>query len=387
MEMNAVLLVLVAAIACALALAFVLRELRMPAAIAYIVTGVAIGPSGAGLVHDRALLTHMGELGVIMLLFFIGMEVSLPRLMARWRVAVLGTGAQIAVSVLVCTIGALLLGRPWQTGVLLGFIVSMSSTAVVLTMLRDSGELEHPFGQNALAVLLMQDIAIVPMMIVIGMMTGDGGDWRVTSLRLAGGGALVALAVWMMNNPGRWHIPESLKTTVDRRVMLGLLLCFAAAAATAEMGLSAPFGAFLAGMLLHASDQADWVREHLRSLYVVFVAIFFLSVGMLVDVGYVLAHWPMMLALTLAVLVLNSGLNSLILRALGEPWRLALLTGGVLGQIGELSFLLASLGLAGGLIGQGGHHVIVAVIALSLMFSPLWMTAIRLATRNAPPLV
>ncbi|RMD66196.1 MAG: cation:proton antiporter, partial [Planctomycetota bacterium] len=307
-------------------------------------------------------------------------------LMAKWRVAVLGTGAQIAASVAICTLGAVAFGRPWQTGVLTGFIVSLSSTAVVLTMLKDSGELEHPFGQNALAVLLMQDIAIVPMMIVIGIMAGDGGDGRATLLRLAGGALLVALAVWMMKNPGRWHIPEVLKTTVDRRVMLGLLLCFAAAALTAEMGLSAPFGAFLAGMLLHASDQADWVREHLRSLYVVFVAIFFLSIGMLVDVRYVLAHWPLMLALTLAVLLLNSGLNSLILRALGEPWPLALLTGGVLGQIGELSFLLASLGLAGGLLSEGGHHIIVAVIALSLMFSPVWMAAIRLVVRDEPHL-
>lgn len=381
------LLILVAAIGCALALAFLLRELKMPAAIAYIVTGVAIGPSGADLVHDRELLRHMGELGVIMLMFFIGMEVSLPRLVAKWRVAVLGTGAQIAASVAICTLGAVAFGRPWQTGVLTGFIVSLSSTAVVLTMLKDSGELEHPFGQNALAVLLMQDIAIVPMMIVIGVMAGDDGDGRMTLLRLAGGALLVALAVWMMKNPGRWHIPEALKTTVDRRVMLGLLLCFAAAALTAEMGLSAPFGAFLAGMLLHASDQADWVREHLRSLYVVFVAIFFLSIGMLVDVRYVLAHWPLMLALTLAVLLLNSGLNSLILRALGEPWPLALLTGGVLGQIGELSFLLASLGLAGGLLSEGGHHIIVAVIALSLMFSPVWMAAIRLVVRDEPHLV
>ncbi|MDQ6957758.1 MAG: cation:proton antiporter, partial [Mariprofundaceae bacterium] len=146
----------------------------------------------------------------------------------------------------------------------------------------------------------------------------------------------------------------------------------------------APFGAFLAGMLLNASDQADWVREHLRSLYVVFVAIFFLSIGMLVDIHNVLAHWPLMLALTLAVLVLNSGINSLILHALGETWPMALLTGGLLGQIGELSFLLASLGLALGLMNDTGHNITVAVIALSLMLSPLWMTAIRFLIRENP---
>jgi len=164
--------------------------------------------------------------------------------------------------------------------------------------------------------------------------------------------------------------------------MLGLLLCFAAATVTSLLGLSAPFGAFLAGMLLHASDQSDWVEEHLRSLYIVFVAIFFLSVGMLVDVSFVLKHWPLMLGLTLAVLVLNSGINSLVLRALGERWPVALLTGGVLGQIGEFSFLLAAMGLSLGLMDETAHRITMAVIALSLMLSPLWMMGIKRLIRR-----
>jgi len=376
-----VLMALVGVTGCALLLATLMREIRLPAAIAYIVTGILVGPSGLDLVHDRELLTHMGELGVIMLMFFIGMEVSLPRLIAGWRVAVLGTAAQIAISVLICMLATRLSGLPWQTGVLFGFIVSMSSTAVVLSMLKDSGELEHPFGQNALGVLLVQDLAIVPMMIVIGLIGGTGGDWRLTAMQLAGGGLLVALAIWLMRTPG-WRIPVWLTQGMERRVMLGLLLCFSAAMLTAELGLSAPFGAFLAGMLLHASDQSDWVEEHLRSLYIVFVAIFFLSVGMLVDINFVLAHSGLMVSLTLAVLVLNSGINSLVLRALGESWPVALMTGGVLGQIGEFSFLLASLGLSLGLMNETANHITIAVIALTLMLSPLWMMGIKLMIRR-----
>jgi len=376
MEMNHVLLSLVGITGCALLLATLMREIRLPAAIAYIVTGILVGPTGFGLVHDRDLLTHMGELGVIMLMFFIGMEVSLPRLVAGWRIAVLGTALQIAISVGVCTLAATSFDWPWQTGVLFGFIVSMSSTAVVLTMLKDAGELEHPFGQNALGVLLMQDMAIVPMMIVIGMLGGEGGDIKTISTQLVGGGVLVAAAIWLMRTPG-WHIPDWLKKGMERKVMLGLLLCFAAASMTAMLGLSAPFGAFLAGMLLHASDQSHWVEEHLRSLYVVFVAIFFLSVGMLVDIHFVLEHWPLMLGLTLAVLLLNSGINSLVLRALGESWPVALMTGGLLGQIGEFSFLLASLGLSLGLMNETASHVTIAVIALTLMLSPIWMIGIK----------
>jgi len=384
MEMNHVLLALVGITGCALLLATLMREIQLPAAIAYIVTGVLVGPTGLGLVNDRELLTHMGEIGVIMLLFFVGMEVSLPRLIAGWRIAVLGTAAQIAVSVLVCVGGAMLFDWPWQTGVLFGFIVSMSSTAVVLTMLKDADELEMPFGQNALGVLLMQDLAIVPMMIVIGILAGGEEGASISSIlvQLIGGTLLVGAAVWMMRNPSGWKIPAWLHQGTDRRVMMGLLLCFAAATLTAMLGLSAPFGAFLAGMLLHATDQADWVEEHLRSLYIVFVAIFFLSVGMLVDAHFVLGHMPLMFGLTLAVLLLNSGINSLVLRALGETWKEALLTGAVLGQIGEFSFLLAAMGLSLGLMDDTAHRVTMAVIALSLLLSPLWMMMIKRMIRR-----
>jgi len=376
--MNHVLLTLVGITGCALLLATIMREIRLPAAIAYIITGMIVGPTGLGLVHDRELLTHMGEIGVIMLLFFVGMEVELPRLIASWRIAVLGTAAQIAVSVLVCVGAAIFFDTSWKAGVLLGFIVSMSSTAVVLTMLKDSDELEQPFGQNALGVLLMQDLAIVPMMIVIGILGGGEEGVSVSSIlvQLIGGTLLVGAAVYMMRTPG-WKIPDWLHQGTDRRVMMGLLLCFAAATLTALLGLSAPFGAFLAGMLLHATDQADWVEEHLRSVYIVFVAIFFLSVGMLVDAHFVLGHMPLMFGLTLAVLLLNSGINSLVLRALGETWPQELLTGAVLGQIGEFSFLLAAMGLSLGLMDETSHRIIMAVIALSLLLSPLWMMMIK----------
>ncbi len=381
MEAQNVLLILVAVLACALTSAYLLRMIRVPAAVAYIVTGVLVGPSGFGFVEDRELLTHVGEIGVIMLLFFIGMEVSLPRLIAGWRVAVLGTLAQMAVSVAVCIGGALLLGWGWRAGMLFGFIISMSSTAVVLTMLKDSGELETPFGQNALGVLLMQDLAIVPIMILIGLVGGEGVSWGQVVGQLVGGALLIALVIWLMRHPG-WRVPPALRQSVDKEIMLGLLLCFASAALTAQIGLSAPFGAFLAGMVLNASDQAEWVEEHLRSLYVVFVALFFMSVGMLVQLDFVLEHLGLVAVLTLAVFALNSGINTIVLRLLGETWPMSLLTGGLLSQIGEFSFLLASLGLGLGMLSEAGHQMAMAVIALSLLLSPIWMLLVRLLVRE-----
>jgi CPA2 family monovalent cation:H+ antiporter-2 len=381
MDMNAVLFAIVGVVGCAMLLAYVLRYFGVPAAVAYIVTGLVAGPSGLALIEDQELLRHIGEIGVIMLLFFIGMEVSLPRLIAGWRIAVLGTIAQRALSVGICSLVSWMFGWPWQAGLLFGFIISMSSTAVVLTMLKDSGELNSSFGQNALGVLLMQDMAIVPIMIILGMMGEAEVSVREVSGQVIGGILLVTLAFWLMRKPG-WHIPESLKLTLDRKIMMGLLLCFSSAALTSWIGLSAPFGAFLAGMILNASDQAEWVEEHLRSLYVVFVAIFFMSVGMLVDIPFILGNLGSVALVTFAVFVLNSGINTLVLRTLGETWTMSLLTGGLLSQIGELSFLLASLGVSIGLLNTAGHQMAIAVIALSLMLSPFWMLAIRYFVRE-----
>ncbi|HXH72382.1 MAG TPA: cation:proton antiporter [Mariprofundaceae bacterium] len=380
MEMNDVLLAVVGVIGCALLFAYVLKSFGIPAAAAYIATGIMVGPAGFGIIADRTLLTHVGEIGVIMLMFFIGMEVSLPRLISGWRIAVLGTAAQMLLSVAICSLVAWMFGLNWRAGLLFGFLISMSSTAVVLTLLKDSGELETGFGQNALGVLLMQDLAIVPIMVILGMLGPEEVHFHTVAVQVIGAIVLVSLAVWLIKHPG-WHIPEALRATVDKRILLGLLLCFAAAALTAEIGLSAPLGAFLAGMVLHASDESEWVEDHLRSLYVVFVGVFFLSVGMLVDLHFVYRNLGVVALATLAVFVLNSGINTLVLRALGETWRMSILTGGLLSQIGELSFLLAAVGIGMGVLDQQGHQMAIVVIALSLMLSPLWMLAIRMLIR------
>lgn len=377
-KLDAVLLVISSALTCALLLANLLRLFRLPAAIAYILTGLILGPSGFAFVQDQQAVAHIGELGVIMLMFFIGMEVSLPRLIAGWRVAVLGAMAQMAVSVLMCMLAAELLGWSWRLGLLLGFIISMSSTAVVMVMLKDAGELDTPFGQNALGVLLMQDMAIVPIMILLGMLGDNGAAVSPihVALQLLGGAALVAAAVWLMRSR-RLRLPVPSDLSADRKVLLGLLLCFASAAVTSVMGLSAAFGAFLAGMVVHSSDQGEWVREHLESLRVVFVAIFFLSIGLLVDIHFLASHVLFLAMLTLGVFVLNSGINMLVLRGLGESWDMAIVTGGLLSQIGEFSFLLAALGVETGILPQAAYQTILAVIALTLMLSLVWTMMVR----------
>lgn len=366
----------------ALAIGYLTVRVGLPIVVAYIVTGIMLGPSMFAVIDDHKMVVRVGEIGVVMLLFFVGMEVSIPRLMERWRIAVIGTAAQISISVVACLALVWFFDLPASLGILFGFVISLSSTAVVLKELQDSGKMDRPFGQNAIGVLLVQDMAIVPMMIVLSLM----GDAEVSATDLTkqvlGGLGIFALVVYLMRT-GILQIPSFLKGGLEKRVLLGLLLCLGAATLTAWLGLSPGLGAFLAGMVLASSDQSDWVHEHLESVYVIFVMIFFLSVGMMVNVDYLQSHLLLVFGATMAVFLFNSGVNVFVMRALGESWEQALITGGLLSQIGEFSFLLATVGVFAGILSPELHELTVIVIAMTLLFSPLWlMLTKRIARRH-----
>jgi len=366
----------------ALSLGFLAVRSGLPIVIAYIITGIIVGPSLLGLISDTEIILRLGELGVVMLLFFVGMEVSIPALLQRWRVAVIGTGVQILLSVAVCTSLVWSFDLPTNLGILFGFAISLSSTAVVLKILQDSGELELPFGQNALGVLLVQDISIVPMMIVLSMLgNGEANPLEITK-QVVGGIAVLAVVIWLMRT-GKFKAPAFLTGSLEKRILSGLVLCFGAASLTSWLGLSPGLGAFLSGMMLASSDQSKWVHEHLESVHILFVAVFFLSIGLLVDLSYLIDHLWIVAGATLLVFVFNSGTNVFVMKALGEPWEEAILTAGLLSQIGEFSFLLAAVGLHAGIVEGDLYKLLVLVIALTLLLSPVWMLLVkRLAIRD-----
>jgi len=380
MHLDPMMMNITIALSLALAIGYIAVRMGLPIVVAYILTGIMLGPSMWGVIDNQQMVTRVGEIGVVMLLFFVGMEVSIPKLMERWRIALIGTVVQIAVSVGACLALVWSFDMPTSLGILFGFVISLSSTAVVLKELQDSGEMEEPFGQNAVGVLLVQDMAIVPMMIVLSLM-GDA-ELQVSAVikQLVGGVAVLALVVFLMRT-GRFQIPDYLKGSLEKRVLLGLLLCLGAATLTSWLGLSAGLGAFLAGMLLASSDQSEWVHEHLESVYVIFVMIFFLSVGMMVNVDYLQSHLLLVCGATMLIFLFNSGVNVFVMRALGEDWHHALITGGLLSQIGEFSFLLAAVGAFAGILPPELQELTVIVIAMTLLFSPIWMMMVKRLAR------
>ncbi len=365
-----------------LLIAIVLQRLKQPYVIGYLVAGLLLGPHGLGLITDQATQERLGAIGVVLLLFFIGMEVSPRRLVASGKVAVIGTMAQIGISVAIAWLIGLVLDWPFARSVLIGFVISLSSTAVVLKMLQDWGEIDTDTGQDLLGVLLFQDMAVVPMLIVLAFMSGDRPDLGTLALQGVGGVLILALMVLVLvKDPINLPLARWLKEDTEMQVFAALIICFGLATLTGMFGLSTALGAFVGGMVIGSARQTRWVHHNLESLRVLFVALFFVSIGMLVDLDFLAQYWFQVSLLVVAVFLTNTFVNTLILRMLGDGWSESLYAGALLSQIGEFSFVLSAVGYRSGLITSFGYQLTIATIAITLILSSLWIAFMRRAIR------
>ena len=368
----------------ALACGMLLTRLKQPAVVGYILAGVILGPSVLGLVRNRDTVELLAELGVLMLLYLVGMELSLRGFKLVWRIAILATLCELAGAVLVMLVLSRLLG--WSSGlaVLLGFVVALSSTAVAIKMLEDLGELRTRLGQVTVAVLIAQDLAVAPLMLIAGSLGGGEFGWAAATKPAAAIALLVALT-WYLSRRQRIHLPFArfMSGSVDLTAVGGLAFCFAAAALSGLLGLTAAYGAFLAGLVIGNSAERHAVLGTMQPIQSVLMMAFFVSIGLLVDLGYIADNLVEVLVVLVIVTLFKMAYNVLLLRMLGEPWTRAYFAGVLLSQIGEFSFLLAAIGLSAGVIDPGHHRLIVAVTVLSLATSPFWMASARRIERIA----
>ncbi len=351
-----------------------LRMLKQTHVIIYIITGVFIGPHFFNLVPDQALIDSLGSLGLVLLLFFIGMEISLDKLVANWKISVIGTVFQVIFSVLaVWVIGSFF---HWSLAriVTLGFVISISSTAVIVKMLQDNGELDQPVGQNVLGILLVQDVLIVPMIITLGYLSGEEVESAEVIMQIVGGLLVTGFVAFLLIKK-EFKLPfhKQLSEDPELQIFLAFGLCFGWAALTGVFGLSTALGAFVAGIMVATSKSTQWVHHSLYSLKVIFVALFFISVGMQIDVQFLWKNIWVIGSLVLVVLIGNNLINSMIMYGFKMSWRDSLYGGALLSQIGEFSFAMGSLAYLNGIITDFGYQLIVAIISLSLLFSPFWI--------------
>ena len=338
-----------------------------------------MGPAAFGLINDTVVLSRLGAIGVVLLMFFVGMEVSPGKLIKNWKVAVLGTIIQIAVNVGLMIAFGTFQEWPLSRSILLGFVISLSSTAVVLKLLEDWKISETQSGRDALGILIVQDIAVIPMLIIIGLLGGTQLDG--TTLMKQGIGATILLGVvaWVSLNKS-FNIPffSRFKGDKEFQVLIAMLICLGFSVISGLLELSTALGAFIGGMVVRAARDTRWIDHSLHGFRVIFIALFFASVGALLDIQFLTGNWPQIMLLVGLVIVVNTFVNAAVLTSLGRDWKGSLYTGAILSQIGEFSFVLAAVGYQMGIVAEFAYQMAIAVIVVSLLVSPAWIYSVEL---------
>jgi monovalent cation:H+ antiporter-2, CPA2 family len=366
-----------------------LAGLRQPPLVGYIIAGAVFGPSGLGLIADRQIIDTFAELGVLVLLFVVGTHLSLRAFKNIYRTAVGAATLQILVSVSLMLLLAQLFDWQYQRAIFYGFVLALSSTAVGIKILEDIGELRTETGQCAVGVLIAQDLAVVPMLIIIVGLSSEGGvDVGALLLKLTVAVAALVALIWWLSRRQRVHLPfrHLLVRYADLAPVAALALCVIGAAISSALDLSASLGAFLAGLYVGNTTERALMIRAMEPIQSLLLMMFFLSIGLLVDLPFVSTHLGTVLLLIGFVFLLNSVINVVALRTVGERWRIAFLAGFALAQIGEFAFVLSQTAVSNRLIVEEAHRVVVAVIALTMIASPLWLALARRlhAPREAP---
>jgi CPA2 family monovalent cation:H+ antiporter-2 len=359
------------------------HRVRVPATVGFLITGILAGPYGLGLIRAVHEVEIFAEIGVVLLLFSIGIEFSLKKLARLKKSVLLGGSFQVFLTVLIAFLIATRLGLERGQSVFVGFLVSLSSTAIVLKVLQDRAEIESPHGGSSLAILIYQDIIVIPMMLMTPFLAGVSaqaqGDPIWTLIVKAVG---IILLVFIS---AKWVVPVLLFQIARTRsrelfIMSVLLICFAVALLTYGLGLSLALGAFLAGLIISETEYGQETLGHIIPFKDVFTSLFFVSIGMLLNAHFFVQHIFLIVLIALAVILLKGLVATVSILALGFPLKTGLIVGITLCQVGEFSFILFVRGTEFGLLSGQYHQLFLDVSVLTMGFTPF---AIAMAPRFA----
>ena len=365
------LLDLVVILAAAVVVVAFLRHLRVPSIAGFIIAGTVIGPNALGLVQDLHQVEILAELGVVLLLFGIGLELSLSRVRRLWRPIAIGGAVQVGVTILAVIGISVLFGLDIRSGLLIGFIVAVSSTAIVLRGLSTRGELETPHGRLALGILIFQDLCVVPMVLVIPVLGDTAGDGTSVLIPLAKAAAVV-VGVLVAT---RLVVPRFLQAIARTRkrdlfILSVFLICLGTAWVVSSVGVSLALGAFLAGLVVSASRYREQAISDLVPLRDVLASVFFVSIGMLLDLGNVLNNLLPILGLFAAIITGKFIIIFISATIMRLPVRVGILTATSLSQVGEFSFVLLLAAGGTGLLEEPFQSNLTVAIILSMLATP-----------------
>jgi monovalent cation:H+ antiporter-2, CPA2 family len=356
------------------------RSLKLPPILGYLAVGVLIGPNALALAQNTTSIRYLAEFGVVFLMFVIGLEFNLPKLRSM-RSHVFGLGAlQVLVTMLAAMLGSLLLAwvlpqywhMTWQSSLALGGALAMSSTAIVVKLMQERLELESEHGKRVMGVLLFQDLAVVPLLVLVPAL-GSSPDKLAVELGLAALKATFLITILLTGGQKlmRWWLTLVARRKSEELFILNLLLItLGLAYLTEHAGLSLALGAFIAGMLVSETEYKHQVETDIRPFHDVLLGLFFITIGMLLDWRLVLERWPLVLLLTLLPVLFKLGLVALLARGLGAAPGTSLRTGLYLAQAGEFGFVLLTLAQQNKLVSSSMTSPILASMVLSMLATP-----------------
>jgi monovalent cation:H+ antiporter-2, CPA2 family len=358
----------------AVAVAFLCHRLRIPTIVGFIIAGVIAGPHGLRLVTETHAVEQLAEIGIIFLLFTIGLEFSVDAIGHVKRLFFLGGPLQVIATAAPVFVLVRAAGLSSPAAILLGLLASLSSTAIILKLLQGRSETTSPQGKGTMAILIFQDIAFVPMMLLIPFLAGHGAEAAWMGIVLLVAKAIgIWLVIWLV---APRLVPRMLsaiaRTGSNELFLLSIgVICFAVAWGTSLLGLSLALGAFLAGLILSDSEHSHRTLENVLPFRDVFSSFFFVSIGMLLDARYVAEHAGLLLGITVLFIVLKAVVSTGVMLGIGLPFRVSALTGFSLAQTGEFSLLVLAAGLGAGIFDRDQYQLILAVCLFSMVAAPM----------------
>ena len=375
MQLNILEIILIV-ISLVLVATVVLRVLHLPTILGYILIGAICGPHALRLIPDVDTIRRLAEFGVVFLMFTVGLEFSFKKLLTFKRaVFFLGT-AQILISIVITTIAAIAFGLSFWPAIIIGGVVAMSSTAIVMKLLHDQRQLNSKYGHNAVGILLLQDLAVIPFLILIANLSGEmqgSITYIITFTTLKSILALIIIIV--LGNVVLKPLFDIIAATrvIELFTLTVLLVVIGMAWITHILGLSLALGAFLGGMMLSESQHRLLIESEIRPFRDVLLGLFFLTIGMLVDISTWADTWGWISLLLIALLLGKSSLITLLCRISGDGWKTAAQTGLVLAQGGEFGFAILTVALKNQLLSDEYGQVILSALFITIAVAPIFI--------------
>ena len=351
---------------------YISTRLNLPSVVGLLVVGVLVGPYGAALIGSEEAVNEMAEVGILLLLFSIGIEFSLDKLIESRRFVFFGGALQVFLTIFLTGFLAYVLGLEIPQAIFVGMLFAMSSTAIVLQLFGEKGWANTLFGRNTISILIFQDIIIIPMMLLVPYLSGDAQQSEESLWKLGEGILIVVLTVFA----ARKIIPKILRQIVHTRnqdlfLISVIVICFATAFITHELGLKLALGAFLAGLIISESEYSFEALKNIKPFKKIFTALFFISVGMLLNLTFLMENLGLVIGLTIAIILLKFVIVSVVSYALKIGVQNALISGLALAQVGEFAFILSKVGIDISLITESTYQLFLSISILSMIITAI----------------